>query len=103
MQQSEIAGLGETKQLPTWLKPLTSKTPVFCISEIRILRQLSAHGDDEIRKIPLRKGINIVWSPPGEVGGDERQRGRGHAAGKTSFCRAVRYILGEKHYGNKFI
>lgn len=103
MQQFEIPDFGETRQSATWLKPLTTKTLVFWISEIRILRQLSTHGDDEIRKIPLQKGINIVWSPPGEVGGDERQRGRGHAAGKTSFCRAVRYILGEKHYGNKFI
>lgn len=103
MRQSEFSGLGETKQSVAWLKPPEKKSPVFWISEIRILRQLSNNRDDEIRKVPLQKGINIVWSPPGKVGGDPLERGRGHAAGKTSFCRVVRYLLGEKHYGNKFI
>ena len=79
---------------------LTETEPVFWISEIRILSDLSA--DVEIRKIPLEKGLNIIWSEPGEPG-SKKQRGRGHAAGKTSFCRALRYVLGEENYGNKFI
>ncbi len=103
MIQTEIPGVAEPKQAVNWLKPPKAKSPAFWISEIRILRQLSSDPDDEIRRISLRKGLNIVWSPPGEVGGEERQRGRGHAAGKTSFCRAIRYLLGERHYGNKFI
>lgn len=103
MEQTEIPGIVTTKPSVNWLKPPGAKAPAFWISEIRILSQLSADLKDEIRRIPLNKGLNIVWSPPGEIGGDELQRGRGHAAGKTSFCRAIRYLLGEKHYGNKFI
>lgn len=77
--------------------------PVFWISEIRFLSKLSADNSAEIRKIPLTTGLNIVWSEPGNITGPKSQRGRGHAAGKTSFCRAVRYILGEENFGNKFV
>lgn len=103
MEQIEIPGVVQAKPAVNWLKPPKKRSPVFWISEIRILSQLSSNLDDEIRRIPLRKGLNIVWSPPGEVDGDPLQRGRGHAAGKTSFCRAVRYLLGEEPFGNKFI
>ena len=57
----------------------------------------------EIRRIELTRGLNIIWSEPGKPGGSKKQRGRGHAAGKTSFCRAIRYILGEDQYGSKFV
>jgi hypothetical protein len=55
-----------------------------------------------IRDISLRRGLNIVWSPdPGVesaiVGrGDES----GHGAGKTLFCRLLRYCLGEDTFAN---
>ncbi|MCH8539795.1 MAG: hypothetical protein LAT58_03385 [Opitutales bacterium] len=86
-----------------WLNPPTGAEPVFWISEVRLLSRLSTDEDALIRTIPLRKGINIIWSEGSEVGGPPEQRGRGHGAGKTSFCRVVRYLLGEKHYGNRFI
>ncbi len=103
MEQIEIPEVAQTKPAVNWLRPPKAETPVFWISEVRILSQLSPDLDHEIRRVPLRKGLNIVWSPPGEVDGDPLQRGRGHAAGKTSFCRAIRYLLGEEHFGNKFI
>lgn len=86
-----------------WLKPDEGRRPAFWISEIRFLRALSPQVSDEIRRIELKKGLNIVWSEPADPDGDENERGRGHGAGKTSFCRAIRYILGEDHFGNKFI
>lgn len=43
-----------------------------------------------IRDIPLKRGLNVVWSPdPG-----------GHGAGKTLFCRFIRYCLGEDTFAN---
>ena len=81
---------------------LSETEPVFWISEIRILSDLSSDPEAGIRTIPLEKGLNIIWSEPGKPG-SKKQRGRGHAAGKTSFCRALRYVLGEENYGNKFI
>jgi hypothetical protein len=55
-----------------------------------------------IRDVRLRRGLNIIWSPdPGEdsavVG---RGDGSGHGAGKTLFCRLLRYCLGEDTFAN---
>jgi hypothetical protein len=55
-----------------------------------------------IREIRLRRGLNIIWSPdPGamqaELGLDA---GSGHGAGKTLFCRLLRYCLGEDTFSN---
>lgn len=46
--------------------------------------------DTILRDFPLKRGLNILWSPdPG-----------GHGAGKTLFCRFIRYCLGEDTYAN---
>lgn len=51
--------------------------------------------DPAIRDISLRPGLNIVWSPDGNAAGSPM----GHGGGKTSFCRLVRYCLGEDSFG----
>jgi hypothetical protein len=55
-----------------------------------------------IREIQLRRGLNIVWSPdPGAKLADlGRDAGSGHGAGKTLFCRFLRYCLGEETFAN---
>lgn len=46
--------------------------------------------DNILRDIPLKRGLNVLWSPdPG-----------GHGAGKTLFCRFIRYCLGEDTFAN---
>lgn len=53
-----------------------------------------------IRDIKLTKGINIIWAE--EPQDDEEFTNiTGHSAGKTSFCRLLRYVLGEKTFANK--
>ena len=52
---------------------------------------------DLIREITLRQGINIIWSPDSK----DRQSPIGHGAGKTTFCRLLRYCLGEKSFGSR--
>lgn len=49
------------------------------------------------RDVPLRRGLNVVWSPSG---GDVEERATGHAAGKTLFCRLLRYCLGETGFAD---
>ncbi len=50
---------------------------------------------NEIRNIELRPGLNVIWSPD-----DGTQRGQiGHGGGKTTFCRLLRYCLGEDSFG----
>jgi len=46
------------------------------------------------RRISLRRGLNIIWAEPSEQGAG------GHAAGKTTFCRFLRYLLGDSNFGN---
>jgi hypothetical protein len=77
--------------------------PALWFREIRILRKLEAGESNEVRRIELRRGLNIVWAPPEE--GDEPELYgdgfSGHASGKTLFCRILRYLLGETNYGPK--
>ncbi|HEB63902.1 MAG TPA: hypothetical protein ENJ07_05435 [Gammaproteobacteria bacterium] len=54
------------------------------------------------QEIPLTPGLNIIWA---EEGKQDKRKGElgllGHGVGKTSFCRLLRYCLGEKHYAPK--
>ncbi|MEW8333358.1 MAG: hypothetical protein AB2692_20665 [Candidatus Thiodiazotropha sp.] len=53
-----------------------------------------------LRKISLRPGLNIIWSPdPAEqTGTREGISSLGHGSGKTLFCRLLRYCLGEDRF-----
>lgn len=48
-----------------------------------------------VRDIPLRPGLNIIWSPDADADGGNM----GHGGGKTSLCRLLRYCLGENSFG----
>jgi hypothetical protein len=50
---------------------------------------------DIIRDIPLAPGLNIIWSPDS----GRPNEPMGHGGGKTSFCRLLRYCLGEDSFG----
>src|SRR5215472_13353446 len=85
-----------------WLSPSSSHEPLLWVQQVRLLCRFEPDQAAEIRRVILHRGINIVWAKPADI--DEpnpEARGRGHDVGKTSFCRLMRYILGEDHYGNK--
>ena len=47
-----------------------------------------------VRDVPLKPGLNVVWSPdPGTS-----DTAIGHGSGKTTFCRLLRYCLGEASF-----
>ena len=73
-------------------KPTGSDEPLFWIREIRFLRLWKDGKADEIRRIQFKKGLNVVWSPPPKSDAVE-QRIAGHASGKTTLCRLIRYML----------
>lgn len=50
-----------------------------------------------VREINLRAGLNIIWSPDSRDGNAPI----GHGAGKTTFCRLLRYCLGEETFGSR--
>lgn len=80
------------------LKPKKTEPDVW-ISRLVIFEQITPEPV-VIRDISLTQGLNIVWAeeteddiPSAEI--------TGHSAGKTTFCRFVRYVLGEKTYGTR--
>jgi len=78
--------------------------PRLWIKELRILKDLSDSPSDLVRSIPLRRGLNLIWADPEkdmEVKKGERLVPRGHNAGKTLFCRIIRYVLGEPNFGTE--
>jgi hypothetical protein len=77
--------------------------PAVWIRELLLLRDFKPGNEQVIRRIKLRPGLNILWARPGPARRKQRlgQAGvYGHASGKTTFCRLVRHLLGEKHFGN---
>ncbi|MBK8257952.1 MAG: hypothetical protein IPK82_35465 [Polyangiaceae bacterium] len=72
--------------------------PTFWISNITILREPNA--DAVVRQISLRRGLNILWARPTQTAQVALNQGglSGHAAGKTTFCRLIRYLLGESRF-----
>ena len=76
--------------------------PVFWIKEIRLLNRFEPGEDAEIRRIPLHHGLNIIWAKPSDPDEpDPAARGRGHDVGKSTFCRLIRHLLGEQHFGTE--
>lgn len=58
--------------------------------------------DTIIRDFLLRRGMNIIWSPDPGISDSKlgQSAGGGHGAGKTLFCRLIRYCLGESQFAN---
>jgi hypothetical protein len=71
------------------------------VRRLRILRELKAEDDSIIRDIELRRGLNVIWSPPHQPDAENGlfQDGvSGHTAGKTTLCRLIRHVLGEQGF-----
>lgn len=80
---------------------LSVKAPPGVTQPALWVRRLSiwrAPGDP-VRTIELGPGLNFVWSPdPADVQGPREAGDLGHGAGKTLFCRLLRYCLGEDRF-----
>jgi hypothetical protein len=80
--------------------------PAFWVRELGVFKRLEEGPENEVRRISLRRGLNILWAKPEDEHGPVRlyEPGlSGHASGKTTFCRMVRHILGEKHFANDLV
>jgi hypothetical protein len=80
------------------------RSPTLWVREIGIFKTLEE--GNEVRRIKLRPGLNILWAKPEDESGPVRlyEPGlSGHASGKTTFCRMFRHILGERHFANELV
>lgn len=80
------------------LKPVRSEPKVW-VSRLVILERLLPEPVP-IRDVTLTRGLNIIWAEEPEEANAATQIG-GHSAGKTTFCRLLRYVLGERTFGTK--
>ena len=62
----------------------------------------SFEPDGVLRRIKLHRGLNVLWAKPSDKDSALFEDGGtpGHAAGKTTFCRLLRWILGEGNFGD---
>lgn len=87
---------------PSEPEPQGRPDPLVWISELQFLRDFDASDAYLLRKIHLRRGLNVLWAPPAPEGLENRLGDgqiTGHTAGKTTFCRMIRYLLGEQRFG----
>lgn len=84
---------------PQQLRPSAERSaPAFWVRRLRILSELKAGEDYVVRDVELRRGLNIVWAAHQSAGADNalfRDGVAGHTAGKSTFCRLLRHVLGD--------
>jgi hypothetical protein len=104
MSSQQSLSLEYQNQMPS---PDPDRTePAFWIRELGVFKALKEGLENEVRRITLRRGLNILWAKPEDEHGPVRlyEPGlSGHASGKTTFCRMVRHILGERHFANDLV
>jgi hypothetical protein len=104
MKSQQTFSLDSPNQMPT--PDGNRPDPVFWVREIAVRRNLEDGEQNEVRRIKLRRGLNVLWAKPESESGPVRlyEPGlSGHASGKTTFCRILRHVLGERHFANELV
>ena len=87
---------------PRQVRPIAGRSaPAFWVRRLRILNELASGDEHIVRDVELRRGLNVVWAPPHASGPDNalfRDGVAGHTAGKSTFCRLLRHVLGEQGF-----
>lgn len=76
-----------------------AKEPRIWVERLAIHKDWPPTAETLLRSVELRKGLNIVWAESKPSAGGSRLGG--HGAGKTTFCRLLRYVLGDPQPGKK--
>lgn len=97
----ELPGLAVSPtEEPLTLKPIGGREqPAVWVAKLAVFKEWPPNKDTLLRQVELRRGLNILWAKPtGSTA--EASRLAGHGAGKTTFCRLIRFVLGEKTPGS---
>jgi hypothetical protein len=87
---------------PLSLRPATGREePAVWVSKLAVYQSWPPSPETLLRQVfELRRGLNILRaSTTGAT--NEASRLAGHGAGKTAFCRLLRYVLGDEPAGTK--
>lgn len=94
--QSQIDYFASTKKIAPAPE---RKDPTFWIKNLALFEDAPARSCMR-RRFDLHRGMNILWArpfDPDQADAETPVPFSGHAAGKTLFCRLLRYAIGE-HY-----
>lgn len=98
----ELPGLVvKTVESPPSLRPAHGREqPALWVKTLAIHSDWPPTKGNLLRRMNLRRGLNILWASPSteDSGGTKLT---GHGAGKTTFCRMLRYILNDATFGAK--
>ena len=98
--QAELPGLGKIKSgyAEMSFKPIPSRCdPAIWVRKLSVWSHWPPSDESRLRVITLHRGLNILWAESKED--PQEPRIGGHGAGKTTFCRFLRFILDERHPG----
>jgi hypothetical protein len=101
MSQLRLPGIDPPRQIRASHE---RNAPAFWVHRLRVLSELKLGSEYVVREVVLRRGLNVVWAPPQSPGNRNAlfQNGvAGHTAGKTTFCRFLRYVLGEQGFASE--
>ncbi|MFM2169631.1 MAG: chromosome segregation protein [Verrucomicrobiota bacterium] len=76
----------------------SSREPVVWVERLEVHKDTPNGDATRLRRIELRKGLNILWATSS---GEKPGRLGGHGAGKTTFCRLLRFVIGDAKPGKK--
>ncbi|NBB81120.1 MAG: hypothetical protein GVY36_17055 [Verrucomicrobia bacterium] len=82
------------------------KEPTFWIQDLVFFRSLENPSKNIQRHFKLHRGLNILWAKPFNPDNSASEQAvafSGHAAGKTLFCRLLRFALGEHQPANELV
>src|ERR1051326_2418852 len=86
---------------PPKLKPAPGREqPALWVKTLAIYSDWPPSDKTLLRRMDLRRGVNILWARPSTDTSAETKL-TGHGAGKTTFCRMLRYILDDATFGTK--
>src|ERR1700733_8664960 len=96
--ETALPGLAEPTEVS--LKPAAGREAlVVWVQALAVHSEWPTQAGTLLREIRLRRGLNILWAEPALAG--TKNRTSGHATGKTTFCRLLRYILDDADSGTK--
>jgi len=82
------------------------RNPGIYVSDFYVLRSLDNPNAHIQRHVSLKRGLNILWAnpnPPEKQNIKGKRKIAGHTAGKSTFCRIIRYALGENSFGSETV
>lgn len=98
VEQPPLPGLAEPTEV-SFLPAPGREAPVVWVKTLAVHSDWPAESGTLLREVKLRRGLNILWAQPAKSG--TKNRTSGHATGKTTFCRLLRYVLDDADGGTK--